>query len=206
LTALKVVLYVVNWQAVSVAGARRVGWLAAVVGLIAALAVGWSVVSAAVSGSQPAVAGQVLTIGTGVGSAQFTPGPGWVIRTAHSDPAQGWSLARGPVRVSVLYVLLLSPSQAGRLWTGLGRTLRLGGSSARLGPPAALTSASGLARRAGLTGPLSADGLSGQAVIIPDVPERFAVEIVSVAPAGDAAAAQATAAQVAGLLRFPAAA
>ena len=70
----------------------------------------------------------------------------------------------------------------------------------------ALASASGLARRPGLAGPLSDDGLSGQAVIIPDAPERFAVEIVSVAPAGDAAAARATAVQVAGLLRFPAAA
>jgi hypothetical protein len=196
----------VNWQAVSVGGARRVGWLVAVVGLIAALAAGWPLVSAAVSGSQPAAAGQVLTIGTGADSAQFTPGPGWVIRTAHSDPAQGWSLEHGPVRVSVVYVLLLSPSQAGRLWTGLGQTLRLGGPSARLGTPAALTSASGLARRAGLTGPLSAIGLTGQAVIIPDAAERFAVEIVSVAPAGDAAAARGGAAQVAGSLRFPAAA
>jgi hypothetical protein len=101
------------------------------------------------------------------------------------------------VRVSVVYVVLLSPAQAGRLWTGLGQTLRLGGPSVRLGPPAVLTSASGLARRAGLT---------GQAVIIPDAAERFAVEIVSVAPAGDAAAARGDAALVAGSLRFPAAA
>jgi hypothetical protein len=189
-----------------VGGARRVGWLVAVTGLIVALAAGWPLVSSAVSGNQPAAAGQVLTIGTGADTAQFTPGPGWVIRTARSDPAQGWNLERGPVHVSVLYVLLLSPSQAGRLWTGLGDTLRLGGPSARLGLPVALASASGLARRPGLTGPLSDNGLIGQAVIIPDAAERFAVEIVSVAPAGDAAAARATAVRVAGLMRFPAAA
>jgi hypothetical protein len=181
-----------------------VGWLIAVVGMMVALTGGWLLVSRAVSGTQPSMAGTVLTIGPGgTDSAQFAPGAGWAIRTAHSDPEQGWSLDRGLVRVSVTYVSLLSPAQAGRLWPGLRSILRLSGSSVRLGQPVPVTSAPGLAGRADLTGPVAGPGLSGQAVIVPVPDRRFAIEVISVAPPGDAADARATAGQITRELRFP---
>lgn len=193
-----------NERAVSVRGARRVGWLVAVVGVMAALTGGWPLVSAAVSGGQPSGPGTALTIGPGgTESAQFDPGAGWLIRTANSDPEQGWSLDRGPVHVSVTYVSLLSPSQAGRLWPGLRSILRLSGSSVRLGQPVPVTSAPGLSGRADLTGPVAGPGLSGQAVIVPVPDRRFAIEVISVAPPGDAADARAAAGQITRELRFP---
>jgi hypothetical protein len=179
---------------------RRVVWLLVVVGVMAALTAGWPLVSRAVSGDQPAAVGQLLTIGPGgSNSAQFDPGPGWVIDSAVSDPLQGWRLERGRVDVTVLYVNLLSPSQAGRLWPGLGNVLRLGESSARLGRPVALTGSP-----AGLTGPVTANGRAGQAAVLPDAAADFAVEVVSLAPAVDSAAARATTALAVRSLRFPA--
>jgi hypothetical protein len=179
---------------------RRVVWLLAVVGVMAVLTAGWALVSRAVSGDQPAAVGQLLTIGPGgSNSAQFDPGPGWVIDSAVSDPLQGWRLERGRVDVTVLYVNLLSPSQAGRLWPGLGNVLRLGESSARLGRPVALTGSP-----AGLTGPVTANGRAGQAAVLPDAAADFAVEVVSLAPTVDSAAARATTALAVRSLRFPA--
>jgi FtsP/CotA-like multicopper oxidase with cupredoxin domain len=182
--------------------ARRVGWLIAVVGVMAVLTAGWPLVSRAVSANQPSAAGQVLTIGPGGSdSAQFDPGPGWVINSAISDPLQAWRLARGPVNVTVLYVTLLNPSQAGRLWSGLGNILRLGDPSARLGRPVALA---GAPAGAGQTGPVTENGHAGQVAVLPDAAADFAVEVVSAAPAGDSAAARATTALVVRSLRFPA--
>jgi hypothetical protein len=183
---------------------RRVVWLIAVAGLVAVLTAGWPLVSSAVSGNQPAAAGQVLTIGSGdSGSAKFDLGPGWVIDSAVSDPLEGWRLKRGQVDVAVLWVMLLNPSQASRLWPGLENILRLGDSSARLGRPAAVA---GSPAGAGLTGPVTENSQAGEAAVLPDAAADFAVEVVSLAPAGDSAAARATTALVVRSLRFPAAA
>lgn len=174
-------------------------------GVIAVLAGGWPLISGTIAGSHPSAAGEVLTIGPrGSGSAQFTPGPGWVISTADSDPAQGWRLQHGPVEVSLLYVMLLSPGQASRLWPGLRQLVRLGGSSARLGQPSALAGSPG--GYPGQTGPVTDSGRDGQAVVIADPGGDFAVEVITLAPAADAAAARSTAAQVASALQFPGAA
>jgi hypothetical protein len=181
---------------------RRVVWLIAVVGVVAVLTAGWPLVSSAVSGNQPAAAGQVLTIGSGdSGSATFDLGPGWVIDSAVSDPLEGWKLKRGQVDVAVLWVLL-NPSQASRLWPGLENILRLGDTSARLGRPVAVA---GSPAGAGLTGPVTENSQTGEAAVLPDAAADFAVEVVSLAPAGDSAAARATTALVVRSLRFPAA-
>ena len=74
--------------------------------------------------------------------------------------------------------------------------------SARLGPPATLTSADG---GKGLTGTVTANGWAGQAAVFPRAADDFAIEIVGVAPVQDDAAAQAATALVARSLRFPAA-
>jgi hypothetical protein len=165
------------------------------------LAAGWPLASRAVSGNQPAAAGAPLTIGLdSTHSAQFTLGRGWVIRSAETDPKQQWVLRRGPVDMSVTYVTLVNPSQAGQLWPGLQNILRLGASSAQLGQPAPLTSPQG---GNGLTGTVTVNGRAGQAVVFPAPGEDFAIEIVSVAPTENGQAARTAAAQVVRSLRFP---
>jgi hypothetical protein len=183
---------------------RPLRWLIVVVTVIVALTVGWPVVSLAVSDDQPVAAGLPLTIGPdSAQSATFAPGRNWVVRSAETDPILHWSLSDGPVDVAVVYVMVISPSQVGRLWPGLQRGLLVGDASARLGRPASFTSAAG---SKGLSGTLTANGRAGQAVVFPGPAGNFAIEIVSVAPVQDGAAARAAAALVAGSLRFTVAA
>jgi hypothetical protein len=171
---------------------RTLRWLIIVVAVIVVVTVGWPVVSLA------------LTIGPDSAlSATFTPGRDWVVRSAETDPILHWSLSDGAVDVAVVYVMVISPSQVGRLWPGLQSDLRLGDGSARLGRPAGITSAAG---SSGLTGTLTANDRAGQAAVFPGPAGKFAIEIVSVAPVQDGAAARAAAALVARSLRFPAAA
>jgi hypothetical protein len=175
-----------------------------VLAVIAVLTVGWPLVSRAVSDSQPVAAGQPLTIGPGGSdAATFTPGPDWAVHNAETNTVEDWSLSDGPVNLTVAYVTLLGPSQAGRLWPGLQRTLLLGDASARLGRPATTTTAAG--GGTGLTGTVTANNLAGQADVFVGPDADFAIEIVSAAPVDDHAAAQAATALVARSLRFPAA-
>jgi hypothetical protein len=169
-----------------------------------ALTVGWPAISRAVSDNQPVAAGQPLTIGpSGAHAATFTPGRSWVVHSAETDPILRWSLSDGPVDVTVIYVLVISPSQDARLWTGLASTLLLGDGSARLGPAATLTTAGGAN---GLTGTVTAHGYAGQAAVFARPADDFAIEIVGVGPVRDGAAARADTALVARSLRFTAAA
>jgi hypothetical protein len=183
---------------------RQLRSLIIVVTVIVVLTVGWPLVSLAVSDDQPVAAGQPLTIGPGGShSATFTPGPDWGVHSAETNTIERWSLSDGPVDVAVAYVTLISPSQVGRLWPGLGRTLLLGDASARLGRPATFTSADG---GRGLTGTVTANDWAGQAAVFVGPGAGFAIQIVSVAPVQNVAAAQAATALVARSLRFPAAA
>ena len=85
-----------------------------VLAVIAVLTVGWPLVSRAVSDSQPVAAGQPLTIGPGGSdAATFTPGPDWAVHNAETNTVEDWSLSDGPVNLTVAYVTLLGPSQAG---------------------------------------------------------------------------------------------
>jgi hypothetical protein len=175
-----------------------------VVTVIVVLTVGWPLVSLAVSDDQPVAAGQPLTIGPGGShSATFTPGRDWAVHSAETNTIERWSLSDGPVDVTVAYVTLISPSQVGGLWPGLGRTLLLGDASARLGRPATFTSADG---GKGLTGTVTANDWAGQAAVFPGPSAGFAIQIVSVAPVQNVAAARAATALIARSLRFPAAA
>lgn len=178
--------------------------LIVVVAVMAALTVGWPLVSLAVSDNQPVVAGQPLIIGQGAShSAIFTPGSTWVVHNARTNLMQYWSMSDGPVDVSVVYVLLLNRSQVSRLWAGLQKTLQLSDGSARLGSPAGVISAAGVR---GTAGPVTANDWAGQAAVFPSPTANFAIEVVSVAPPPDRAAAVAAAALVTRSLRFPAAA
>jgi hypothetical protein len=183
---------------------RPLRWLIIVVTVIVVLTVGWPVVSRAVSDDQPVAAGRPLSIGPAPAqSATFTPGRDWTVRSAETDPILHWSLSDGPVDVTVLWVMVISPSQVGRLWPGLQSGLLVGDASARLGRPASFTSADG---SKGLTGTLTANDRAGEAAVFPGPARHFAIEIVSVAPVQDGAAARAAAALLARSLRFPAAA
>jgi hypothetical protein len=183
---------------------RPLRWLLVVVTVIVALTVGWPLVSRAVSDDQPVAAGVPLSIGPdSAQSATFTPGRNWVVRSAETDPILHWSLTDGPVELAVIWVMVISPSQVGRLWPGLQSGLLVGDGSARLGRPASFTSAAG---NKGVTGALTANDRAGEAVIVPGPARDFAIEIVGVAPVQDGAAARAAAALVARSLRFPAAA
>jgi hypothetical protein len=183
---------------------RPLRWLIIVVTVIVVLTVGWPLVSLAVSDDQPVAAGRPLTIGPdGSRSATFTPGPDWAVHSAETNTIERWSLSRGPVDLTVAYVTLVSRSQVGRLWPGLQRTLLLGDASARLGRPATFTSGAG---GKGLTGTVTANNWAGQAAVFPGPGGDFAIEIVSVAPVRDVAAARAATALVARSLRFTAAA
>lgn len=187
----------------SLGPSRRVRWLIAVISVMAALTAGWPLISLAVSDNHPASAGRPLTIGPdSTHSAQFTPGRGWVIRSAETDPHQVWTLRRGPVDVLVTHVWLATASQAGQLWPGLADILRLDNPSARLGKPAVLTSPQG---DKGLTGTVTENGGAGQAAIFPGPTGNFAIEIVSMAPVRDTPAARSAALRVVRSLRFPAA-
>jgi len=175
--------------------------LIVVVVVMVALTAGWPLASLAVSDNQPVTAGQTLGIGSGDRSATFTPGPDWVAHNAHTNLLQYWSLSDGPVDVSVIYVLLLNRNQVGRLWPGLNKILRLNDGSAQLGTPAAVTSASGVR---GQEGTVTASDWAGQAAVFPSPDNHFAIELVSVAPPADRAAAVADAALVTRSLRFSA--
>jgi hypothetical protein len=183
---------------------RTLRRLIVVIAVIVLLAVGWPVVSLAVSDDQPVAAGQPLTIGPdSAHSATFTPGRNWVVHSAETDTILRWSLSDGPVDVAVIYVMVISPSQVGRLWPGLQSGLLVGDPSARLGRPVGFTSPDG---SKGLTGTVTANDRAGQAAVFPGPNGEFAIEIVSAAPVQDGAAARAAAALVARSLRFPAAA
>jgi hypothetical protein len=173
--------------------------LIVVVAVMATLTFGWPLVSLAVSDNRPVTPGQTLFIGSGTRSAAFTPGPDWVAHNAHTSLLEYWSLSDGPVDVSVIYVLLLNRNQVGRLWPGLNRILRLNDGSAQLGTPASVSIGDGVR---GLSGPVTANDWAGQAAVFPSPNDDFAIELVSVAPPADRAAAVADEAQVSQSLWF----
>jgi hypothetical protein len=181
----------------------RVRWLIAVVAVMAVLTAGWPLVSLAVSDNQPAAAGRPLTVGPdSTHSALFTPGRGWVVRSAETDPKQAWVLRRGPADVSVTYVTLISHPPVEQVWLGLQDILRVDSPSAHLGKPALVANPRG---GKGLTGTVTENGRAGQAAIFPGPTGDFAIEIVAAAPAQDSPVARAAAVQVVRSLRFPAA-
>ena len=187
------------------AGARPAGHprrLIAILAVIVVLAVGWPLASGAVSGNQPLAAGTVLRIGPDAAhQARFTVGPGWVLSQSDSNPKTNYLLQNGAVRMSVVYVWVVTRSEARDLWPGLRRLLRAGNSAARLGGPGPLVSSRGVA---GQTGVVRQGSQAGQAVIYLSPGKTYAIELIALGPPG-AAAGRAAARQVIGSLQFPAA-
>ena len=189
---------------VPAAPARRghPGRLIAIFAVIAALAIGWPLASRAFSGSQPLRAGSVLTIGPDSSHrAQFTVGPGWVLKRSDSNPKQNYVLQHGAVRLNVIFVFLLTKSDAPDLWSGLGQLLLAANAHARLTGPAPATSSNGARGQAGI---LRQDGQNGTTAVWLSPRKTFAIEMISLGPPG-ARAAHAAAQQVIRSAKFPAA-
>jgi hypothetical protein len=157
----------------------RPGWgfrvVLAVVVVMVVLAAGWPLASLAFSDVQPLPAGRTLVIGPSAQySARFTVGGGWQVRKSLTDPKQLYWLRRGSVSASVVWVPLLSRSQAGRLWAGVLSLAQVNSPGARLIGPRP-----GRAGRAGpvTTGVLTRAGRSEWVTIYLSPARKFAVEI-----------------------------
>jgi hypothetical protein len=175
------------------------GRLIAILVLIAALAVGWPLASGAVSGNKPLAAGTVLPLGPDSGHlARFTIGPGWVLNQSDSNPKMNYVLQNGSVRLDVVYVWLITRSEAGNLWSGLRRLLQAGNPAAQLSQPATSAGSHGLR---GQTGVLRQRGQVGQATIYLAPGKTFAIELISLGPPG-ALSSRLAARNVIGSLRF----
>jgi hypothetical protein len=166
--------------------------VAAVAAVIALATVGWPLAGAAFSDGQPLPAGSAVVVGPDrEHSAQFRVGRGWALLKAESDQQRSDSLRLGPVELTVTFVSLLSRRQAADLWAGLRRVIQAGHPGARLGSPAAMSSPPAMPAD---DGPLTEEGLAGQAEVLADPPAGFAIEVTVLGPRGaDAAGMQAAA-------------
>ncbi|GAB3483509.1 hypothetical protein [Nocardiopsis coralliicola] len=163
------------------------GWwpLAAVVAVAVLLVGGLALAGRVIDDVRPVPAGQPLPIGAGDGhTAEITLGGGWDISLGSSQADQEYVLTRGPVTLQISNVVTQAASDAQAYWHGLGRIVRSGDASARLGEPAPLTAAGGAP---GLAGPLESDSHTGRAAVLPSPDRDFAVEMQLTAPDGTGA-------------------
>jgi hypothetical protein len=178
-------------------GVRGVAVLVAVVVLVTAV---WPLASAALPDGQPLAAGRVLVIGPDRGhSARFTVGRGWSMLASQSDPTQGYSLRQGDMTVTVGYVSLLGRGQAGQLWAGLRRIVQSDHSGSRLGPMRVIRVSQTVTED---TGYLAEGAMAGEAAVLPDLLEVYAIEVTILAPAGADTARLRAAERVIRSLRF----
>jgi hypothetical protein len=161
-------------------GSLRLRWLVIVVAVMAVLTLGWPLINLAVSDNSRVAAHSKLSVGPSrKNSAQVTVGPGWLMQTAQSDPHMAYSLRRGGVTVSIVYVDLLSRSDVDGLWRGMRQILRISRPGTSLSRPVRITSAHGYPGDAGI---ISSRTMKGTAAVFANQPRQFAVEIVVTAP------------------------
>jgi hypothetical protein len=151
-----------------------------VVALMAVLTAGWPLVSAAVHNPRPVAARTGLTVGSSRPNlARFTVGPGWSMLRAGSNARQDYLLRRGPVRLSIRYVALVSSGQVAQLWAGLHTVLRLSNPGVALSQPRPVVTAQG---HRGLTGVVTGRGVTGTVTILPAPSRRFAIQVLVLGP------------------------
>jgi hypothetical protein len=161
-------------------GTLRLRWLVIVVAIMAVLTAGWPLINLAVSDNSRIAANSKLYVGPShKNSAQVTIGPGWLMQSAQTNPRLAYSLQRGGVTMSIVYVDLLSRSDVGGLWQGMRQILRISRPGTRLSRPVRITSAHGYP---GETGIISSRTMRGTAAVFANRPRQFAVEIVVTAP------------------------
>jgi hypothetical protein len=161
-------------------GSLRLRWLVTVVAIMAVLTAGWPLINIAVSDNSRIAANSKLSVGPSrKNSAQVTVGPGWLMQSAQSDPREAYSLRRGGVTLSIIYVDLLSRSDVDGLWQGMAQLLRISYPGTSLSRPVRVTSAHGYP---GDTGLITSRTTRGTAAVFADQQRQFAVEIVITAP------------------------
>ncbi|MGH3303097.1 MAG: hypothetical protein ACRDOK_15730 [Streptosporangiaceae bacterium] len=182
----------------------RLRWLLAVLAVIVVLTAGWPLVGSTVAGHRPLAAGTTITVGpTAASSGRVTVGPGWSVMTASTNPHWYYSIARGPLRMSVRYVSLARAGEPGALWRGLRQILRIGNPGVTPGRPRQLTTADG---SRGLIAALSGPGRTGQAAVVAAPARPFAIEMIMTGPSRTARAVRAAGMPIIRSLRLPAAA
>jgi len=170
---------------------------------MAALTAGWPLASSLVHNPRPLAAGSRLTLGPNrLSAARFTVGPGWSMLRASSNPHQGYALARGPVRLSIRYVALISAGQEPQLLAGLHTVLRLSNPGVTLGQPRPVITAQG---RHGITGVVSGRGVTGIVAIVPAPSRQFAIQVLVLGPPRDKLASRGAESRLVRSLLFPAA-
>lgn len=185
-------------------GWARLHWLVIVVAIMAVLTAGWPLINLAVSDNRRLGANTRLTIGPSHrDSAQVTVGPGWLMQSAQSNPHLAYSLHRGGVTMSIDYVDLLSRSDVGELWSGMGQILQISHPGASLSAPLPITSAHGLE---GDAGRVTSRMIRGTAAVFANRPRQYAVEIVVMASRRTPLANLVAAQRIVRSVLFPAAA
>ena len=176
----------------------RLRGLLAVIAVMVALAAGWPLVNAAISGSVPVPAGQIVETGSGSGQTfQVTVGPGWSV----PSPADQDVMTRAGTSLAADTVTIPGGTSVSQLWSGLGRIALIGNAGARLGAPVVVRTRRGVV---GLIGGLSVPGRPGLAALFPGPGGTFAVEMIALGKPGSSAASLAAAGQVIRSVSFPA--
>jgi hypothetical protein len=161
-------------------GSPRLRWLVIVIAIMAVLTAGWPLINLAVSNNRRVSPNTKLTVGPShKNSAQVTVGPGWLMQSSQSNPHMAYSLRRGGVTLSIVYVDLLSRSDVGGLWRGMDQILRISQPGTRLSAPLSITSANGFK---GDAGSVTSRRIKGTAAVFANRPRQYAVEIVVIAP------------------------
>ena len=185
------------------ARSARLRWLVIVVAIIVVLTAGWPLINLAVSDNSHVAANTTLTVGPShKDSAQVTMGPGWTMQSAQSNPHVAYSLRRGGVTMSIVYVPLLSRSDTGGLWRGMSQILRISQPGTSLSRPVPITSAHGIRGDAGL---ITGRTMRGTVAVFANPPRQYAVEIVVIAPRSTPLASLVAAQRIMRSLLFPAA-
>jgi len=125
-------------------GRARSGSVAAVLGLILVLTVGWSLIDSNLPSQQRLAENTTVRVGpfASDGGQTTLPGPDWRVSRSSSDPQTAYQLAVGAVGVSLDYIVLPVPEAADNLWAGQDALSALDG--LRVGQPTSVTSSTGL--------------------------------------------------------------
>lgn len=183
--------------------AARLRWLVVVVALMAVLTAGWPLATAFVHNPHPLAAGTRLSVGTSrPGSARFTVGAGWSLLRAGSDPHQVYAFQRGPVRLTISYLALVSTTPEAQLWAGLHTILRLSNPGIGLGRPRPVVTTQG---HHGLAGVASGNSMTGTAAIVPGPSGKFAIQVLVLGPPATGLASRGAAIRLVRSLFFSAA-
>lgn len=190
--------------ATAIMGSARLRWLAVIIAVMAVLTAGWPLLNRIVSDHQRLAARSRLTIGPGrKNSAIVTVGPGWTLRPGETNPRLVYSLARGPVTMSITYATLVNNRQASHLWAGLREVVQVSHPGATLSAPVRVRTSHG---SAGDIGVVKGPGLAGTVSVFAGPSRQYAIEMVIEAPNASARLNLLAAQRIMRSLIFPSAA